>query len=200
MHPTTRIVLYILSALALPGLNSFLPPILALPLLILAWPGRRRLLALLWRVRWLFLILVLVHAYQLPGEAFWPPLGVASPSREGMLAGLLQAGRLLILLMLLEVLVLGMPVERLVCGVHGLLRPFSRLGLDPNRATLRLALTLHAMERRLGSHVLHDLIKGRQPGHDLPDRQPLLLLSWHWLDGLILVLALLGTSVLWLSA
>lgn len=198
MHPTARIVLYILSALALPGLNFFLLVFFGVSLL--AWRARTRLLGLIARARWLFLILVLAHAYQLPGEPLLQQLGEASPSREGMLAGLTQAGRLLVMLALLDILVLAMPVDRLMCGVHGLLRPFQSLGMDPRRAALRLALTLHAMERRIGSHVLHDLLQGRQPGYDLPNRQPLTLLQWHWHDGAILAVAMLGMVTLWLSA
>lgn len=200
MHPTARIVLYILSALALPGLNFFVLAPLAVLLLILAWSSRARLLGLLVRARWLFLILVLAHAYQLPGEPLGTELGDFAPSREGVLAGLTQSGRLMVMLALLDALVLAMPLERLMCGVHGLLLPFARLGLDPRRAALRLALTLHAMERRMGPHVLHDLVRGRPPGHDLPGQQPLVLLGWHWRDGAFLALALAGMVTLWLSA
>lgn len=201
MHPTARILLYLISALALPGLNAFLlAPLVLLPLLPPLSRHWGRLSGLLWRARWLFLLLFLTHAYQLPGAPLWPALGGASPSQEGLLAGLLQCGRLWVMLMLLDVLVLAMPLDRLVAGVYGLLRPFSRLGLDAGRATLRLGLTLYAMERRMGAHVLRDLLQGRPPGHDLPREQSLLVMPCQPRDGAALLLAGTLLVALWLSA
>jgi energy-coupling factor transporter transmembrane protein EcfT len=200
MHPAGRILLYLLSALALPGLNVFLLGPLALLLFLLSYRQRGNLMALLKRARWLFLLLFLAHAYQLPGEPLWQMSWLASPTREGMLAGLLQCARLLVMLALLDVLVLSLPTERLVTGVYSLMRPFSGLGLDPRRAALRLGLTLHAMERRMGAHVLRDLVHGRQPGHDLPHEQALLVMSWQRRDGIILMAAGILLAVLWFSA
>lgn len=201
MHPTARILLYLISALALPGLNVFVLLALGLlPLLPPLWRHRVRLGNLLWRARWLLLLLLLAHAYQLPGEAMWQGMGAASPSREGLMAGLLQCARLWAMLVLLDWLVLAMPLERLLAGVHGLLRPLSPIGLDADRATARLGLTLYAMERRIGANVLHDLLRGRAPGHDLPREQYLLLAPCQPRDGMILLLAGVLLVALWFSA
>lgn len=201
MHPTARILLYLISALALPGLNVFALLALGLsPLLPPLWRHLDRLRSLLWRARWLLLLLLLAHAYQLPGAPLWPAVGAASPTREGLLAGLLQGGRLWVMLVLLDAMVLAMPLDRLVAGVYGLLRPLSRLGFDVGRATVRLSLTLYAMERRIGAHVLHDLLQGRSPGHDLPRQQCLLATACPPRDGMILLLASTILVALWFSA
>lgn len=199
MHPTARILLYLLSALALPGLSLFSLAILFLCLLVVAHQQVGAWLALLFRAKWLFLLLLLTHAYQLPGEPFLATLGDASPTREGLEAGLLQAFRLGLMLMLLHAWVLAMPRDRLVAGLHGLLAPFRTLGADPDRITVRLSLTLTAMERRMGPHVLHDLLQGRLPGHDLPAHQPLAVVAWGWVDGLGLALGTLVLAGLWVN-
>jgi len=130
----------------------------------------------------------------------WPLLGQVSPSREGLLSGLLGGARLMVMLMFLQFLVLALPRERLLAGIHGLLHPLARLGLDPDRASLRLSLTLLAMERRPGPHVFRDLLAGRAPGHDLPVAQILHVYPRTRLDGFALILALGLAGVLWCGA
>lgn len=144
MHPASRILIYLLAALAIPGLPFFLLP-LAL-LLALAIDVRRQPWRLVWRTRWLLLVLFLGYAYSLPGEPALNALGGGSPSIEGLAHGGLQAFRLLVLLLWLDVLVLRLPTEALMAGLFTLFRPLSRAGLEAERIALRLGLTLRAIE------------------------------------------------------
>jgi hypothetical protein len=146
LHPGARILIYVLSALVIPGLNFFQLALLS-AVLAPSVAGRLAPLRTLFsRTRWLFLVMILAYAYSLPGEALLPTLGSFSPTREGGLQGLHQAWRLAILLLLLDGLVLRLERTDLLSGVYSLLRPFSRLGIEPDRVAVRLALTMEAMQ------------------------------------------------------
>jgi energy-coupling factor transport system permease protein len=139
-------LIYLLAVLAIPGLPFFMLLIFLLVALLSLSMQRRTPLRLVWRTRWLLLVLLLGYAYSLPGEPVWLALGGASPSLEGGLHGIGQAARLIVLLLWLDMLVLSLPVNELLAGLYQLMRPFSWIGLNPSRAALRLGLTLRAIE------------------------------------------------------
>lgn len=169
MHPSARILLYLLSALALPGL-SFSGALILLSGLFLISLSTRKLATtaqLIKRTRWLFLLILLGYAYNLPGEAALPWLANLSPSTTGLLTGTQHAINLLSMLLLLDLLVLAMPEDKLLAGIHGMFSKLRFLGLQPERITVRLALTLRALGQRnpkkpsdlfdiLRTHTLHD--------------------------------------------
>lgn len=200
MHPGLRIQLYILSALALPGLNFFLLAVLAVLLPVLA-PGRAgTMLRLSWRARWLFLLLAIGYAWGLPGAAAWPVLGDWSPSTAGVQAAGSHMLRLLLLLWLLDVLVVSMGSGRLMAGLHGLFAGLARLGFPAERTTVRLGLTLEAMEAN--SMRLRDLTAllaaptlAAAPGRTFT----LAGEAWHGHDTAVLVLALAVLAAVWLA-
>lgn len=198
LHPGTRIIVYVLAALALPALSERLLALLAGAATLAATGRYLAVWRLFRRTRWLLLLLVLTYAYSLPGEAVWPQAGALSPTQEGIAQGLLQAGRLAVLLLLLDALILRMPTEALLSGIYQVLGPFVLFGLDRARATLRLALTLEVMTRPPAWRDMQDLIAGRLPEGPLPDRYTLIrqpLGRWDWV---VLTLMLLG--MLWLYA
>ena len=90
MHPATRILIAILSALALPGLSFFYLAVLSLPLWLASLVSPWRLFGLLRRSRWLLLGIVLVYAFQLPGPAVLDTWAWG-PSQPGVEAGAMQA-------------------------------------------------------------------------------------------------------------
>ena len=196
VHPASRILVYLLAALAIPGLPFFtLPPLLLLALLA---DVRRQPWRLVWRTRWLLLVLFLGYAYSLPGEPALAWLGDYSPTREGLLHGGGQAFRLLILLLWLDVLVLRLSTEPLMAGLHTLARPFARLGLASDRAALRLGLTLRAIEGlERGRGNLRRLF-GEDIGADLTDRLQLDVQPMRAHD--LLLPGLVAAALLWLSA
>ncbi len=191
-------LLYVLSALAVPGLSLFQLGVLGTTLAPFVLRRLAALSVLFRRTRLLFLLLILVSAFTLPGEAFLPILGNLSPSREGLLQGLGQAGRLAVLLLLLDVLVLRLPVADLLTGVHGVLRPFAPSGSGPERVALRLALTLQAMERPRGLAGFRELLAGQAPDSSLPSEYPLTVYPFGAVDWLTLAVAVMALS-LWLA-
>ena len=200
MHPASRILIYLLAALAIPGLSFFMLAICfsaALALLVL---GRRSPLRLVWRTRWLLLVLVLGYAYGLPGEPLFAGLGEYAPSLEGVRHGARQALALTTLLFWLDILVLALPAEHLLGGLHRLLAPLTAVGIDGARVALRLGLTLKAIEgMERGRGNLIPLLEERS-APDLPARITIHDQAVGALD-LVVPSALLAAMVgLWLAA
>jgi energy-coupling factor transporter transmembrane protein EcfT len=106
----------------------------------------KQLLSLLRRTRWILFSLLLIYAYTTPGTALWPQLGIVSPTREGVLDGLLQLGRLLSVLSGLAILLALLPQAQLVSGLYTLAYPLRWFGLSRERIAVRLALTLEHAE------------------------------------------------------
>lgn len=171
-------------------------------MVILALSGSRirAIGRLYWRTRWLFLLLFIGYAYTLPGAAAWPGLGGYAPSWPGVWAALHQVFRLAVLLALLDLLIVSMPAERLMSGLHHLLSPLARLGFPAERTTVRLALTLRAMElnaqRPRSTHawrLAREILE--------PDMQTCQVESTPWpaRDGWLLLLAFAVVGLVWLA-
>ncbi len=199
LHPASCILVYLLVALAIPGMPLFMLPVPLLPALILLILRQSAPLRLVWRTRWLLLVLLLGYAYSLPGDPLWQALGTFSPSREGGVHGIEQAVRLLILLLWLDILVLGQPAEVLLAGLHQLLQPLSWIGIDPKPAALRLGLTLRAIEgMERGRGNLYALFKLDFQA-DLPEKLEIRLQPLRPLDVALPGLAAIGLILAWLS-
>lgn len=212
MHPGSRILIYVLSALVIPGLSFFMLAILSCAALVVILLLKRQPLRLIWRTRWLLLVLLLGYGFSVPGESVWTPLGTWAPTWSGLALGLGHAAHLVVLLLWLDVLVLSLSAERVLGGLHGLMTPLAFLGVDTRRIALRLALTLKAIEslelggaRSLGAA----LGRGRSAPHRLFDPEPDPCLPDHIAlhryplrvrDVLIPVLLWVGATAGWLSA
>ena len=146
MHPGNRILIYILTALVIPGLSFFLAVLAGIGALLAILWQRRSPWRLLWRTRWLFMVLVLGYAYSLPGAPAIPAMGGWSPTVQGLHGGLERASHLAVMLLWLDVLVLSLASPQLLSGLMALARPFAYAGLKPDRFALRLALTLKVIE------------------------------------------------------
>lgn len=197
MHPALRLFLYLIAALVLPGLPFFVLPFLLLAALVV---GRGRGgIALVWRTRWLMLVMVLGYAYSLPGPAALAWLGDSSPSVPGLSQGALQALRLLVLLAWLDVLVLRLPAGELMGALHTLLHPLRRLSLDPDRVALRLGLTLGAIEGLERGRGNLARLFSPDAGHTLPDQVEILAPPLSAKDRILGGVILLAGVGLWLS-
>ncbi len=200
MHPASRILTYLVAALAIPGLPFFMLSICLVSGVALLFFLRRAPFGLFWRTRWLLLVLVLGYAYGLPGEPLIPLAGSFSPSVEGLAHGGRQALGLLALLLWLDILVLAQASEHLLGGLYQLARPFSRLGLDSGRFALRLGLTLKAiegMERGRGNLMR---LLSPDAGADLPQRVHVETRPAGVVDVLVPAALLAGMLGLWLNA
>jgi hypothetical protein len=153
-----------------------------LPALWILSRQHRSPVKLVYRTRWLLLILLFGYAYSLPGVPLWPALGDASPSLEGVMRGASSAAHLMVLLLWLDVLVLSMSVNELLAGLFQLLQPLSKLGFDPRTPALRLGLTVCAInDIERGSRNLAGLLKLDQPVA-MPQQFSIHAVPMRWVD------------------
>lgn len=198
MHPGTRILVYLLSALAVPGLSFFQLVILSLAVGAACIVRFRQVWTLMRRARWLLLLMVITYGYSLPGEALLPDVAQYAPTREGLLQGLVQSWRLALLLLMLDALVLRIPVADLLSGIHSLLRPFTVFGVDRERVSVRLALTMEAMQQPPGWAGMRELLAGQVPAQPGPSAYVLVVRPYGMADWA--VLGMLSVGVVWLYA
>lgn len=198
MHPGTRLLIYLLSALAVPGLNFFQLLGLSLAVGTVCIGRLRQVWTLLRRARWLLLLMVIMYGYSLPGESLLEGVERYAPTREGMLQGLVQAWRLALLLLLLDFLVLRIPIADQLTGIHSILRPLAWAGIDRERVAVRLALTMEAMERPRGWAGMRELLAGQAPVQAGPRAYVLAVRPYRPADWALLVMLTLG--VVWLYA
>ncbi len=146
-HPAVQILVWALLALLAQRMQPLALLILTAILFVLALRlCAEQLLSLLRRTRWILLSLLLIYAYTTPGAALWPPIGNLSPTREGLLDGLLQLGRLLSVLSSLAILLTLLSQTQLISGLYVLAYPLRWFGLSRERIAVRLALTLEYAE------------------------------------------------------
>lgn len=198
MHPTARIVLYLISALVVPGLNHLGLGCMLAACLALSYKRLKPVGRLLWRTRWLFLLLFLGDSYSLPGKPLLLEAGGWSPTWEGMGAGASHGLHLLVILLMLDGLVLAMPRSAQLAGLYGFLKPFSALGIEAGRATVRLGLTLEVMElpvERRGT--LRELLTEYDVPHAGESMFQLSRTPWRGLDGMMLSVGVVLLALLW---
>ncbi len=200
MQPASRILTYLVAALAIPGLSFFMLSICVLAAFPILLQQRRSPARLMWRSRWLLLVLVMGYAYGLPGESLSPLLGNFSPSVEGVIHGGRQALGLLALLLWLDILVLAQSPDRLLGGLYQLAQPFRHLGLDSQRFALRMGLTFKAIEglERGRGNLIRLLGQGDVSG--LPSQVHVETRPPQFFDLLVPSALFAGMVGLWLSA
>ncbi len=146
-HPAAQIITWCLLVVMLQNLP--LTPLLVTASLILlaaSFLSGHKFLQLLRRTRWVMLSLLLIYSYSTPGQPIFEALGNFSPSREGLMDGVLQLTRLLSALAALAILLDRLDRPQLIVGLYTLFAPMQWLGLSRERLAVRLALTLHYAE------------------------------------------------------
>ena len=161
-------------------------------------------LRMLRRLRWLLLSLLLIFAFNTPGEYLQPwPFDLA-PTYEGVQAGLLQSARLCMMLAGLSLLLVTTSREQLMAGFFLLLYPLRYIKLNPERFAARLWLTLHYVEQtteineKTGFFERLDELKiHNHHSYDGPELVELELPAIRWLDILIIfALIVIGAYLL----
>ena len=147
MNVVTQLIGFMVLAITL---NQFSLPILVVMLLItlmfLIMHQNQTYFRLLKRLKWIFIVTLLVFSFNTPGEHLmgWP--FNISPSYEGLSAAITQVIRLALMLAVISHLLATHTRERLIAGLYYLLQPFAYFHLDVRRFAARLWLTLHYVE------------------------------------------------------
>lgn len=144
VHPTTRLILWLLLMLLIQLLDEWILAAAFLLVPLLGGAALQRAGRLIWRTRWLLVSLFVIFPWGVAGEPLWQ--GIAAPSREGLLAAATQLGRLLLMLITVAAFLERMPLPKLLIATHRMLQPLRRFGLDPDRGVVRLLLVLRYVE------------------------------------------------------
>lgn len=108
--------------------------------------ARRQFTMLLRRSRWLLMSLVLVLSLMTPGISMLGGLSFLAPTREGFWFAIDQGSRLVLALAMLSILFALVSQGQLLAGMRSLLVTMGIPCRSANRAALRLALTLQALQ------------------------------------------------------
>ncbi|MDP1644865.1 MAG: CbiQ family ECF transporter T component [Thiobacillus sp.] len=154
-------------------------------------PVRHEGWRLLRRTRWLMAVLLLTYAYTLPGTLLWPSLGWASPGVEGLQQGALRAGRLVLMLAGLAVLLAYTARPRLIYGLYALAHPLTWLGFDRRAFAVRLGLTLDYVEHAPKPARWLDALRAPLPDDATPATYTLHTERWQGCDSAVILAGLL---------
>jgi energy-coupling factor transporter transmembrane protein EcfT len=148
-----------------PGLLAATAGLLVLALLYRGFPSFRRIA---WRMRYVFLTLLLLYSCATPGRYLIPAWGQMSPTVEGVRAGGVHLLRLVVAIASLSVVLASTGRQDLLAGILFLLRPLQRLGVPVERFAVRLVLTMQYVEspQRKG---LRDLLDALRLDAPIPD-------------------------------
>lgn len=195
MHPSIKILCVLVLAIAVHVPNyQVLSLMAALLTILLLYYRASGFLRMLRRVRWLLISMILIFAFNTPGEYLpqWP--FELAPTYEGLHAGLLQAVRLCMMLAGLALLLVTTNRENLMAGFFLLLYPLRFIKLHPERFAARLWLTLHYVDHappaqlnqnffgRLASMNISD-----EEAHSGPEQIHLNSPQLTWRDALVLL-------------
>lgn len=179
VHPATRILLFVILAAALSWLSAAGLALVAVIFLPWALLRAQRFFRFLYRLRYVLLAMVAVHALT---------FGTAFDGETLSQLGLTLA-RLLLVIALLCVLVSALPREHLLSGLVVLLEPLARFGVPAERIAIRLALTLSYAEQARGRgwhELLHDL--NSPPGPAIATVSAVPRLSFSYIDPALIAL------------
>jgi energy-coupling factor transporter transmembrane protein EcfT len=98
------------------------------------------------RLKWFFLVLIIIFAFNTPGEHMMLPALLISPTYEGLIAGCTQALRIVVMLASLSLVLACNTRQQLISGFYFICSPLKYLGLEVERFAARLWLTLHYVE------------------------------------------------------
>ncbi len=103
-------------------------------------------LRILKRMKWFFLVILLIFAFNTPGQHIQGWDYPFSPTYEGLASGLLQVFRMLTLLAALSLIMAINTKQQLISGFYFMLLPLQSVGLEIERFAARLWLTLEYVE------------------------------------------------------
>ena len=98
------------------------------------------------RLKWFFLVLIIIFALNTPGEHVLISSISIAPTYEGLLEGFTQALRIIVMLAALSLVLACNTQAQLISGFYFIFSPLKYLGLEVERFAARLWLTLHYVE------------------------------------------------------
>ncbi len=135
-----------------------LVPMLAMLVSILMFNRIYSFMSTLKRFRWLFLVMMIIFSFNTPGEHIqaWPFF--ISPTYEGAIAGFKQILRIAVMLTAISWMMAANTRQQLISGFYFMFLPLKLLGLEVERFSARLWLTLHYVELQREANIEEDFM------------------------------------------
>lgn len=196
MHPSIKIISLIALAIVIHILSHQALLIVACALVFCLIHYRAYgFLHMLKRVRWLLISMLIIFAFNTPGEYLpqWP--FAVAPTYEGLEEGGLQALRLCLMLAAIALLLVNTNRENLMAGFFVLFYPLRYLKVSPERFSARLWLTLHYVEQSADTQNksgfferLEELKNHDETPHNGPETIELDLPTMRWRDTVVVII------------
>jgi energy-coupling factor transporter transmembrane protein EcfT len=120
--------------------------ILVALLLLILYLQNKHFYRLMKRLKWFYLVMFAIFLFNTPGEHIANWSFSLNPTYEGLETGLKQIMRISLVLALLSIVLTQNSKQQLISGLYYLMKPLSFFGLDTERFSARLWLTLHYVE------------------------------------------------------
>ncbi len=123
------------------------------------------------RFKWFFLVMLVIFAFNTPGEhlAKWP--FSISPTYEGIIAGFTQTLRIAVMLAGLSLILSMNTRQQLISGFYFIFSPLKYLGLEVERFAARLWLTLYYVELQRDKNASQDFFNRLKDMSNLKSNQ-----------------------------
>jgi energy-coupling factor transporter transmembrane protein EcfT len=147
MNIVTQLLIFFIMAISINFLNlTVLTSLFTFLLVLLAITKNNRFLRALLRFKWFFIVMLVIFAFNTPGEhvALWP--FAVSPTYEGLVAGATQTLRIMLMLAGISLILACNTRQQLISGFYFIFSPLKLFGLQVERFAARLWLTLHYVE------------------------------------------------------
>jgi energy-coupling factor transport system permease protein len=143
MHPLVKIISLIALLIITNLMSHYWVGVICTTMVIMAMVyGNGKLLALVFRMRWLWISMMSIYALTTPGEYIAILPSQIKVTYEGVFSGLLQMLRLLTAIASINYFFSNSHKMDLLIGLDALLSPLKWLGLNVERFSARLFLTL----------------------------------------------------------
>lgn len=203
MHPFVKILLFIFTLLLMSYLSNVYLLFMCLILSIYAiWLARSGFLSVLKRMKWLFISIFIIYTFGTPGEYIRHIPASVAPTVEGCVLGGMQIAKLLIALATLSILFATSSKEQLMIGLHLLLSPLNLLGMNTNKFTARLLLTLDYVEELAAKEKFKfrfDQLDNMLSTTQLDHKDKVIVLQslpFKWTDILVVMMLIISTGAL----
>jgi energy-coupling factor transporter transmembrane protein EcfT len=155
----TQLLSFFMLAVIINQLNlNTLFLIMLIFMVIISLTKTRQFLRSIKRFKWFFLVMMVIFAFNTPGEhlAKWP--FTISPTYEGIMAGFTQTLRIATMLAALSLILAVNTRQQLISGFYFIFSPLQYLGLEVERFAARLWLTLHYVELQRDNEASPDFL------------------------------------------
>lgn len=159
--------------------------------------ARVRTIRLVRRIRVLLLAIIVLFAWFTPGTRVIVDLPSLSPTLEGLLLAFEHAGRVVVVVLCVALLMQYLSASRLVGALYALLRPFERVGLPAASIAVRTLLVLELVEGKGGGGWKTWMTPSEEEMALKPVPMP--VEPFHWHDWVILCLGLAVLVSLWIA-